>query len=330
MVDLDSDPTKLLDIIEIGKQLLITRGSLTTFSIANDVAKYFAIIPAMFVAVFPSLDTLNIMKLSNPHSAILSAVIFNALVIVALIPLALRGVKFQPRSGAEILRRNLCLRRRRPDRPVHLHQADRHRPHRHGSALMRQNLRQLLVSLRRSWCSRWCSACCTRPRCSRWPGRLQGQGQRLDRRGRRASGRLVDARPGLRRPEVLLAAAVGGRRRLRRQRLRRRRLGRVERRPDVGQAAVALPAGTRGRRHREPGDRLRRQPRRRDEPGRLTGVQHRDGPPADRRLPAGQRLDRRRPRAGRRRHRVVLRPRSPRSRSPTPGFRRHGWRTLEA
>ena len=109
MVDLDSDPTKLLDIIEIGKQLLITRGSLTTFSIANDVAKYFAIIPAMFVAVYPALDSLNIMKLSNPHSAILSAVIFNALVIVALIPLALRGVKFQPRSGAEVLRRNLLV-----------------------------------------------------------------------------------------------------------------------------------------------------------------------------------------------------------------------------
>ena len=104
MVDLDSNPTKLIEIVEIGKQLLITRGSLTTFSIANDVAKYFAIIPAMFVGVFPPLDTLNIMKLDNPHSAILSAVIFNALIIVALIPLALRGVKFRrwarPRSCA--------------------------------------------------------------------------------------------------------------------------------------------------------------------------------------------------------------------------------------
>ncbi len=109
MVDLDSDPTKLLDIIEIGKQLLITRGSLTTFSIANDVAKYFAIIPAMFVVVFPELHSLNIMQLSNPHSAILSAVIFNALVIVALIPLALRGVKFQARTAAEVLRRNLLI-----------------------------------------------------------------------------------------------------------------------------------------------------------------------------------------------------------------------------
>ena len=97
MVDLDSDPTKLIEIVEIGKQLLITRGSLTTFSIANDVAKYFAIIPAMFVGVVPSvLDRLNIMDLDSPRSAILSAVIFNALIIVALIPLALRGVQFRP------------------------------------------------------------------------------------------------------------------------------------------------------------------------------------------------------------------------------------------
>ncbi|HYL53530.1 MAG TPA: HAD-IC family P-type ATPase, partial [Acidimicrobiia bacterium] len=109
MVDLDSNPTKLIEVVEIGKQLLITRGSLTTFSIANDVAKYFAIIPAMFVGVFPALDTLNIMKLDNPHSAILSAVIFNALIIVALIPLALRGVKFRAMGAAAILRRNLLI-----------------------------------------------------------------------------------------------------------------------------------------------------------------------------------------------------------------------------
>ncbi|MBV9932771.1 MAG: potassium-transporting ATPase subunit KdpB [Actinobacteria bacterium] len=109
MVDLDSNPTKLLEIVEIGKQLLITRGSLTTFSIANDVAKYFAIIPAMFQVVFPPLRTLNIMKLDNPHSAILSAVIFNALIIVALIPLALRGVKFRPMGAAAILRRNILI-----------------------------------------------------------------------------------------------------------------------------------------------------------------------------------------------------------------------------
>jgi potassium-transporting ATPase ATP-binding subunit len=109
MVDLDSNPTKLIEIVEIGKQLLITRGSLTTFSIANDIAKFFAIIPAMFVGVYAPLDKLNIMKLDNPHSAILSAVIFNALVIVALIPLALRGVKFRAMGAAAVLRRNLLI-----------------------------------------------------------------------------------------------------------------------------------------------------------------------------------------------------------------------------
>jgi potassium-transporting ATPase ATP-binding subunit len=109
MVDLDSNPTKLIEIVQIGKQLLMTRGALTTFSIANDVAKYFAIIPAMFAGVFPVLNQLNIMHLSTPHSAILSAVIFNALIIVALIPLALRGVKYQPRSAQSLLRRNLLV-----------------------------------------------------------------------------------------------------------------------------------------------------------------------------------------------------------------------------
>jgi K+-transporting ATPase ATPase B chain len=109
MVDLDSNPTKLIEIVEIGKQLLITRGSLTTFSIANDVAKYFAIIPAMFVVVFPQLKTLNIMDLQSPRSAILSAVIFNALIIVGLIPLALRGVKFVAAGAAQVLRRNLLI-----------------------------------------------------------------------------------------------------------------------------------------------------------------------------------------------------------------------------
>src|ERR1700726_600764 len=109
MVDLDSNPTKLIEIVEIGKQLLITRGSLTTFSVANDVAKYFAIIPAMFQGVFPNLRTLNIMKLDNPHSAILSAVIFNAVIIVLLIPLALRGVRFKAMGASAILRRNLLI-----------------------------------------------------------------------------------------------------------------------------------------------------------------------------------------------------------------------------
>ncbi|MFF4094324.1 potassium-transporting ATPase subunit KdpB [Streptomyces sp. NPDC001834] len=109
MVDLDSNPTKLIEIVEIGKQLLITRGALTTFSIANDVAKYFAIIPAMFAAVYPGLDKLNIMQLSSPQSAILSAVVFNALIIVALVPLALRGVRYRPGGADSMLRRNLGI-----------------------------------------------------------------------------------------------------------------------------------------------------------------------------------------------------------------------------
>ncbi|WP_131740941.1 potassium-transporting ATPase subunit KdpB [Actinomadura roseirufa] len=109
MVDLDSDPTKLIEIVEIGKQLLITRGALTTFSIANDIAKYFAIIPALFVTLFPGLDALNVMRLHSPQSAILSAVVFNALVIVALIPLALRGVKYRPSSASKLLSRNLYV-----------------------------------------------------------------------------------------------------------------------------------------------------------------------------------------------------------------------------
>lgn len=109
MVDLDSDPTKLIEIVEIGKQLLITRGALTTFSIANDIAKYFAIIPAMFVALFPGLDLLNVMRLHSPQSAILSAVIFNAIIIVLLIPLSLRGVRYTPSSASKLLSRNLYV-----------------------------------------------------------------------------------------------------------------------------------------------------------------------------------------------------------------------------
>jgi potassium-transporting ATPase ATP-binding subunit len=109
MVDLDSNPTKLIEIVEIGKQLLITRGALTTFSVANDVAKYFAIIPAMFAAAFPQLGVLNVMRLHTPESAILSAVIFNALIIIALIPLALRGVRYRPLGAAALLRRNLLV-----------------------------------------------------------------------------------------------------------------------------------------------------------------------------------------------------------------------------
>ncbi|MFB3779171.1 MAG: potassium-transporting ATPase subunit B, partial [Bryobacteraceae bacterium] len=109
MVDLDSNPTKLIEIVAIGKQLLITRGALTTFSIANDVSKYFAIVPAMFMATYPALSALNIMGLRTPQSAVLSAVIFNALIIIALVPLALRGVKYRPLDAASLLRRNLLI-----------------------------------------------------------------------------------------------------------------------------------------------------------------------------------------------------------------------------
>lgn len=109
MVDLDNDPTKLIEIVEIGKQLLMTRGTLTTFSIANDVAKYFAIVPALFMVAIPQLSTLNIMHLHSPESAILSAVIFNAIIIPLLIPLALRGVQYKPIGASALLRRNLLI-----------------------------------------------------------------------------------------------------------------------------------------------------------------------------------------------------------------------------
>jgi K+-transporting ATPase ATPase B chain len=109
MVDLDSNPTKLIEIVETGKQMLMTRGSLTTFSIANDIAKYFAIVPAAFVSTYPQLSALNVMRLASPDSAILSAVIFNALVIVFLIPLALKGVRYRAVGAAALLRRNLAI-----------------------------------------------------------------------------------------------------------------------------------------------------------------------------------------------------------------------------
>ena len=138
MVDLDSNPTKLLDVVEIGKQMLITRGALTTFSIANDVAKYFAIIPAAFAATVPALAALNVMGLHSPASAVLSAVIFNALIIIVLIPLALRGVRYRPAPAGALLRRNLLtfgLGGVRASVPVH--QGDRHGPHGLRSGLRR-------------------------------------------------------------------------------------------------------------------------------------------------------------------------------------------------
>lgn len=109
MVDLDSNPTKLIEIVNIGKQLLMTRGALTTFSIANDVAKYFAILPAAFASTYPALKALDVMRLSSPASAILAAVIFNALIIIALVPLALRGVRYRPVGAAQLLRDNLLV-----------------------------------------------------------------------------------------------------------------------------------------------------------------------------------------------------------------------------
>ena len=109
MVDLDSNPTKLIDVVRIGKQLLMTRGSLTTFSIANDLAKYFAIIPALFVGLYPQLEVLNIMHLASPESAILSAIVYNALIIVVLIPLALKGVKYREVSSSKLLAHNLLV-----------------------------------------------------------------------------------------------------------------------------------------------------------------------------------------------------------------------------
>ena len=137
MVDLDSNPTKLIEVVAIGKQLLITRGAITTFSVANDVAKYFAIIPAAFIATYPELNALNVMQLATPQSAILSAVIFNALIIIALVPLSLRGVGYRPAPAAELLRRNLLdLRPRRHHRAVHRHQA--HRRARHGRSAWRK------------------------------------------------------------------------------------------------------------------------------------------------------------------------------------------------
>ena len=137
MVDLDSNPTKLIEIVEIGKQLLMTRGALTTFSVANDVAKYFAIIPAMFVAFYPQLGALNIMHLATPQSAILSAIIFNAVIIIALIPLALRGVTYRAIGAPAVLQAQPPdLRTGRPDRAVRRYQADRHADHRPASCLI--------------------------------------------------------------------------------------------------------------------------------------------------------------------------------------------------
>ena len=148
MVDLDSNPTKLMDIVEIGKQLLITRGALTTFSVANDVSKYFAIIPAMFLGTYPALGTLNVMHLHSPQSAILSAVIFNAVIIVLLVPLALRGVRYRPVGAEGLLRRNLLIYGLGGHHHA-VHRDQTHRPTPSGGALpmIRNAFRALLATL---------------------------------------------------------------------------------------------------------------------------------------------------------------------------------------
>ncbi len=207
MVDLDSNPTKLIEIVEIGKQLLITRGALTTFSIANDVAKYFAIIPAMFAGVFPGLEKLNIMKLHSPDSAIASAIIFNALIIIALIPLALRGVRYKPSSASAMLRRNLLdLRPRRADPPLRLHQGDR--PHHHEHPWIQVTSDNEPPSLFRAAAPGRTPDTARLHRgvrhhlpggdVGRRPGRVQEPGRRVPRHRKRQGRRLVAAVPGVR------------------------------------------------------------------------------------------------------------------------------------
>ena len=197
MVDLDSNPTKLMDIVEIGKQLLITRGALTTFSIANDVAKYFAIIPAMFVATYPALDRLNVMHLTSPESAILSAVIFNALIIVLLVPLALRGVRYRPRRRRRpAAPQPADLRPGRDHRPVHRDQAHRHAP-RVGAVPMIKTITTRARGHPRAGGAH--RAALPAGDDGGRPGRLRRQGERLARRGERPAGRQFADRAGMER-----------------------------------------------------------------------------------------------------------------------------------
>ena len=227
MVDLDSNPTKLLEVVEVGKQLLMTRGCLTTFSIANDVAKYFAILPAMFMVAFPEIAPLNVMGLTSPESAILSAVIFNALIIVALIPLALRGVRYRPLGAAALLRRSLLdLRRRRRRRAVRRHQAHRRRAEPRRARLRRTSMKkELVVALRMTLATLVLTGLV-------YPLVVTGVAQvalpvareRQRRLGRGARRGLGADRPGLQEPGLLPVAALGGGSgRLRRRELRRAR-----------------------------------------------------------------------------------------------------------
>ena len=216
MVDLDSNPTKLIEVVETGKQMLMTRGSLTTFSIANDIAKYFAIIPAAFVTTYPQLSALNVMQLASPASAILSAVIFNALIIIFLIPLALKGVPYRPIGAARAAAPQPAdLRPGRRDRAVHRHQAHRPAAQRRRPGLNRSTSHENPDSSRRERCSslltRGHRHRLSAGRHRRGQGGLPraGRGQ-PDREGRQA-GRLVADRPELQRPEVLLGPSVGDR-----------------------------------------------------------------------------------------------------------------------
>ena len=212
MVDLDSNPTKLIEVVEIGKQLLMTRGALTTFSIANDVAKYFAIIPAMFLAFYPQLQALNIMNLATPQSAILSAIIFNALIIVALIPLALKGVAYRPiGAGPAAAAQPADLRPRRHHHPLHRHQG--HRPHRHGPApRLRSNnhvreLRPALTMIVLFTIITGLDLSAGHHR--RRPSAVPAAGQRQPRGRGRQGGRVVADRPGVRRGPLLPGPALG-------------------------------------------------------------------------------------------------------------------------
>ena len=250
LIDLDSNPTKLIELVEIGKQLLITRGSLTTFSIANDVAKYFAIIPAMFAVTYPELNALNVMRLHSPTSAILSAVIFNALIIIALIPLALRGVRYRPAGAAAILRRNFVLYGiGRGHRPLHRDQAPRCNPRPPSPGLImiaqtptsRYRVDAAVLRHHRPGLSRGGNGHC--------PARLPEASERLDRHGQRPRGRQRADRPVVHGPVLLPFSAFGRRCRVRCDGVRRHQQGtdgpEARRHPDRGRGGQRREGGWR-------------------------------------------------------------------------------------